>query len=204
MDTLSQWHETIFFLYLLVGHYIVLLDIEDTIARLVISLSLPTAIYALLRGPPGRAIKDPTLSRTFFSQLLVCGNLFTRETFTSCLAHLRERLNAISWPSSRNPGPAAPPNPAPAPADPPPQRLPTAADNIATIRRRAERIADLERQLQRMGEYCFERGELSRRTWEGFSDIYSELLFQLHREVTPSGTPLLLSIRFAPYGSHTA
>ncbi|RYP46071.1 hypothetical protein DL768_007663 [Monosporascus sp. mg162] len=94
-------------------------------------------------------------------------------------------------PSSQNPEAAAPPNPAPVPANPPPRRLPTAADNIATIRRQAERIADLERQLQRMAEYCFECGELSRRTWEGFSDIHDELLFQLHREVRSSGVPRL-------------
>ncbi|RYP88160.1 hypothetical protein DL770_004665 [Monosporascus sp. CRB-9-2] len=188
MDTVSQGHETVLFLHLLVRLYIVLFYIEDTISKLVISLSLPTAIYALLRGPAQGAVKHPSLSR-HFSQLLACGNHFARETFTSYLAHLRERLVAIGRPSSQHPEAAAPPDPAP--ASPPPRRPPTAADNIATIRRQAERIAALERQLQRMAEYCFECGELSRRTWEGFSDIHNELLFQLHREVRPSGARLL-------------
>ncbi|RYP37339.1 hypothetical protein DL767_002982 [Monosporascus sp. MG133] len=182
MDTASQWHETVLFLHLLVGLYIVLLYIEDTISRLVISLSLPTAIYAFLRSPAQRAIKHPSLSRHFLSQLLACGNLFTREIFTSYLAHLRDRLGTIRPPSSQNPEAAA---------NPPPQRPQTAADNVATIRRQAERIAGLERRLQRMVEYCFECGELSRRTWDGFGDIHSELLFQLHREVRPEGAPLL-------------
>ncbi|RYP58645.1 hypothetical protein DL769_008862 [Monosporascus sp. CRB-8-3] len=41
-----------------------------------------------------------------------------------------------------------------------------------------------------MAEYCFECGELSRRTWEGFSDIHNELLFRLHREARPPGARL--------------